>query len=127
MVIQRNFYPRKENDFEKISKEKLVDVKTYQSTEKLVKSFVLAGQKLENYRNFELQKDTIQDFGNPGEFYQETGFDLDNLHEVQQKAKNEIINNLKNDNEQTSAIVEPSTQDLPNQKENSNPTDSQES
>lgn len=117
-------------DFEEIGEEKMVDVKSYVSTEKLVKSFIDAGSKLQTFRNYEFQKDDeIQRFDHAGDFYEETQYDLDNLHNV----RNDVINELNN-NTTLEQIEENSKSEVVSEEENStyepvvqNPTDSQES
>lgn len=130
----RPIFKRKEKDFptdfEKIGEEKKVDVKSYVSTEKLVKSFIDAGTKLQSFRNYEFQKDDEeQRFDQAGDFYEETQFELDNLHNV----RNDVINELNN-NTTLEQNVNISNQDVVSDEEKStedpavqNPTDSKES
>lgn len=117
-------------DFEVISLDKKVDEKTYVSTERLVKSFIDAGSKLQTFRNYEFQKDDEnQRFDQAGDFYEETQFELDNLHNVRNDVINELNNkteseqNVNKSNQDVVSEIEKSTQDT----EVQNPTDSQES
>lgn len=128
-IFQRNSkdFP---TDYEKISDEKLVDVKGYVSTEKMVKSFIQAGAKLQNFRNYEFQKDDeIQRFDQAGDFYEETQYDLDNLHNV----RNEVVEEFKNKTELEQVVNESKQEDVSVEEKSTeeplaqNATDSQES
>lgn len=134
MSYIRPIFCRNEDDFqtdyEKIGDERLVDEKNYVSTEKMVKSFIDAGSKLQTFRNYEFQNaDEDQRFDQAGDFYDETQFDLDNLRSV----RNDVINELNNNTEleqleiiNNQSVVsgpEKSTEEPAVQ----NPTDSQES
>lgn len=126
-VRNEKYFP---TSFEEIGGEKLVDEKSYVSTEKMVRSFIDAGVKLQNFRNYEFQgEDENQHFDQAGDFYDETKFDLDNLHSV----RNDVINELNNNTELESIEIV-NNQSVVSEEEKSteepavqNPTDSSES